>query len=360
VDNSSDRIHAFLHFARDSLLIFLRLLLILIVVAFTIDRILQAQSFATLPYNSLLVEIEGRKIHFSRQGAGNPGPAVILIPGQPGNATPDSGWWASVQPALAKSLRVYAYDEPGYAWSDPGPQPFSNLHSSEDLQAALTALGEQQVVLVSFANGNLTALDLYARHPNPSQILAMLWIDADQPSPDRIAMVKKSYASVQGLIPLARFLTELGLGRFFLYDRTIEPAEASLLKDLLNDRTRNLVDWDYYNRVAATRGNYKVLQATLDRASNSISDLEYAAKIPLPVDIPVFTIQTGLVRELKTLSPAAKAVVQQQAAWYKAVAGASRGGKYIHIPGSSHLIMFEQPEVVVQAVEELMAQVKGN
>jgi pimeloyl-ACP methyl ester carboxylesterase len=333
-----------------------------IVFTFAYARIKDNEALSDLPDGSQLVDIGGRKIHFHVMGLENSGPAIVLIPGQPGNATPDSGWWIAVQNELAKTMRVYAYDEPGYTWSDPGPDKFSNVQSADALSNALATLGEDEVILASFANGNLTALDLYHRHPGEPQILGMLWIDPDELTASRISRLKKRYDElhVYNTVPFLRFLTEIGIGRLGLYGEWIAKEDDGLLDDLLPTGIRETFDWNYYNKVKATRGCRNALNATFERASTYVNDLEYTASLPVPKDIPIFILQTDLVRELKTLPQEAKDLIPEQTKWYRMIAENAPGGRYIHVPESSHLIMIERPWDVAEAIGELMSIVKGR
>ena len=51
-------------------------------------------------------------------GLKHDGLAVVLISGFAYGVTSDLGWWAGVQPELAQTMRVYAFDYEGYAWND--------------------------------------------------------------------------------------------------------------------------------------------------------------------------------------------------------------------------------------------------
>lgn len=334
----------------------LALVVLFILIVFATDRIREARSLAHPPEASLAVDVGGRKVHLYLMGKENPGPAIVLIPGQPGDASPDSGWWAAVQPALAESHRVYAYDEPGYGWSEPHPDGFTCQRSAEDLHTALNSLAEREVILVAFANGNMTALDLSAAQADGPRVLGMLWIDPDELTPQRTALMQQDTESLQGLIRAAGVLTELGLGRLALYGAIIAPADQGEL-GLLPVAQQAGFNWDYYEQIAATRGNRSALHATLDRAANYVVDMQYAAGLPLPGNIPVDIVQTGLTGEFDKVSEAGRAQIGLKTGWYKQVVSGSAGGRYLSFPDSSHLIIIEQPDAVIQAVLDLYKRV---
>jgi pimeloyl-ACP methyl ester carboxylesterase len=62
---------------------------------------------------------------------------VILESGL-GNTSAD---WANVQPEVAKSTRLCAYDRAGMGWSEEGPEPRDAKQISSELQALLTKAG---------------------------------------------------------------------------------------------------------------------------------------------------------------------------------------------------------------------------
>ena len=82
-----------------------------------------------------LVDVGGHSLHLNCTGAGSP--TVILDHLGDGN----SAEWALVQPELATTNRVCAYDRAGFAWSEPGPLPRTGGRSADELRAALENAG---------------------------------------------------------------------------------------------------------------------------------------------------------------------------------------------------------------------------
>ena len=64
-----------------------------------------------------LVDMGGYSVHLTCLGAGSP--TVILLHGNGGSSLD----WYGVQPAIAATTRVCAYDRAGSGWSDAGPGP---------------------------------------------------------------------------------------------------------------------------------------------------------------------------------------------------------------------------------------------
>jgi hypothetical protein len=82
-----------------------------------------------------LVEVNGHLMHINCMGEG--GPTVILESGL-ANMSAD---WANIQPQLAKTTRVCAYDRAGMGWSESGPQPRDARHISSELHTLLDNAG---------------------------------------------------------------------------------------------------------------------------------------------------------------------------------------------------------------------------
>jgi len=125
-----------------------------------------------LPYAApgQLVDIGGRHINLRCTGSG--GPPVILMAGL-------MHWsfvWDKTQPEIAKRTRVCAYDRASFGFSDPAPQPLTIADVVSDLHAALQAanvLGPY--VLVGHSSGGLEARVFAQRFP--LEVAGMVLLD---------------------------------------------------------------------------------------------------------------------------------------------------------------------------------------
>lgn len=108
---------------------------------------------------------DGRRLNLVCSGRG--APTVILESGF--GAT--SGAWYKVRPALARGVRVCAYDRAGSGFSDPGPLPRDGAAIVRDLDQALTAAKiVGPYVLVGHSAGGLYARLFAARRPGRSRV----------------------------------------------------------------------------------------------------------------------------------------------------------------------------------------------
>ena len=158
-----------------------------------------AEDQRLLPYGKpgRLIDIGGRRINLHCTGAGSP--TVILMAGL-------SSWsavWYKVQPAIARSSRVCAFDRAGYGFSDPGPRPQILSEVVDDLHAALAAGSiPGPYVLVGHSLGGLEARVYTQRWPK--EVAGMVLddtapageglIDEDQPGFDEV-VGRENYAA---------------------------------------------------------------------------------------------------------------------------------------------------------------------
>ena len=160
-----------------------RILLVLVPLVTALDppsaRAADSQDFAGL------VDIGGgRKMYLDCRGTGSP--AVVLVAGLRGSA---EDWNIAANPGpivfpeVAKFTRVCAYDRPGTpvgekpSRSDPVPQPTSAANGVADLHALLSAAGETgPYVLIAHSYGGLIGRLYASTYPN--QIAGLVLIDA--------------------------------------------------------------------------------------------------------------------------------------------------------------------------------------
>ncbi|MGF1428028.1 alpha/beta fold hydrolase [Kitasatospora sp. LaBMicrA B282] len=103
--------------------------------------------------------VDGLRTYYEVQGSG--GDPVLLLHG--GGATADS-WWGQLS-QLAEHHRVYAPDLRGHGRTHDLPGPVSSALLAADLAALLTAVDTGPVHLVGWSAGGTVALHLALRHP---------------------------------------------------------------------------------------------------------------------------------------------------------------------------------------------------
>ena len=156
-----------------------------------------------------MVVVGGHRLHIDCVGQGSP--TVILESGL-GTMSVD---WANVQPEIAKTTRVCAYDRAGAGWSEPGPEPRDPQQIARELHTLLGNAGiDGPYVLVGQSFGGLY-VRMYADQ-YPQEVKGMVLVDASHPDmwtrlpPEVVATLKPPTWQVSAIT----FLTRLGVFRF--------------------------------------------------------------------------------------------------------------------------------------------------
>ncbi len=118
-----------------------------------------------------LVDVDGHRLHLHCVGTGSP--TVILETTSDGT----SANWAWVQPELARTTRVCAYDRAGRGWSEPGPQPRDAQRIAYELRTLLDNGGVAgPYVLVGHSAGGLFVRMFAAQYPDA--VAGIVLVDA--------------------------------------------------------------------------------------------------------------------------------------------------------------------------------------
>jgi pimeloyl-ACP methyl ester carboxylesterase len=149
-----------------------------ILVALTVSAYGQETNY---PAPGRLIDVGGRKLHIHCTGSGSP--TVVLVAGGGAYAID----WALVQPPLAASTRVCAYDRAGLGWSDSGPADETVEQTVTDLHALLQASGEKGPhILVGASIGGIYIRAYQRAYPN--DVAALVFTH----SANRVGLVTKS------------------------------------------------------------------------------------------------------------------------------------------------------------------------
>lgn len=124
------------------------------------------------------IDIGGRALRVVRAGpAVAAGPLVVCEHGAFGCASD----WAVVQEKLAaRGLRSVAYDRAGLGHSDPGPEPRDGRAINDDLEALLSALGEDGPILLCGHSMGGLMVRLFALERD-RQVVGLVLVDAMTP-----------------------------------------------------------------------------------------------------------------------------------------------------------------------------------
>ena len=158
-----------------------------------------------------LVDVGGYRMHLNCQGEGDP--AVILEALSGGT----SSYWAWVQPELAKTTRVCAYDRAGRGWSEPRPAGSEDYagQTVRELNSLLTNGGVPgPYILVGHSIGGIYAR-LYADR-YPGKVVGLVLLDASHPQQyNRIPELVEENENFLRQSAVFPWLARLGLFRLY-------------------------------------------------------------------------------------------------------------------------------------------------
>lgn len=157
------------------------LLILLVGIGIAYQTTASAQDRETYTLQGRLILVNGRAMHLYCIGDGSP--TVILETGVGGNSL----LWAYIQPAVAETTQVCAYDRAGYGWSEVSSRERTTPIMAEELHTLLTqAAIEPPYILAGHSFGGLV-VRTYASF-FPDEVVGLVLIDAAHPnqfSPER-------------------------------------------------------------------------------------------------------------------------------------------------------------------------------
>jgi pimeloyl-ACP methyl ester carboxylesterase len=297
---------------------------------------------------------DGRMLQFVCMGEGSP--TVILTAGMG-----DFGGvaWSGVQPAMAKTTRVCAWDRPGFGLSDGSPQPPTVATTTADLEAALaggTIPGPY--VLVGHSLGSYETLLFADRHPD--QVAGMVLVDPSVP--DQFALLRRvapDMAASSQQNPLIGILrgcaADIRNGTLRLGGPdprncvAYPPTWPAALRDALAAKV--IGNPLQYETIASFLPTIEVNSTIVINSQRNYGDMPLV--VLTATEQPP---QPGMSDEQKA----------QNAVFAEAFAGAhddlaalSTRGINARVPGSNHYIQRSKPQVVIDAVEAVVAEARG-
>ncbi len=155
-----------------------------------------------LPPPGKRVDIGGYCLHYVLQGEEHDGPTVVLET----TLTMEHYEWFAVQPQVAQFAPVLSYDRAGLGWSDPSPYPMSAEQTARELGSLLSAAGiTRPVILVGASIGGV-----YVRHFAalfPERVAGMVLVDStheDQFNRFPPAFLQASKAQTEPMMAMIR------------------------------------------------------------------------------------------------------------------------------------------------------------
>ncbi|HEU4651289.1 MAG TPA: alpha/beta hydrolase [Croceibacterium sp.] len=296
---------------------------------------------------------DGRLLNFVCMGEGSP--TVILTPGM-GNVS--FGAWAAVQPAIAKATRVCAWDRPGFGFSDGVSSEQTVATTTADLEAAL-ASGKiaGPYVMVGHSLGAFESLLFADRHPD--QVAGMVLLDPSIPDQmERFARIGMPRSN-QGANPMALAVRQCaadirsGVARFGGADPNgcfaYPPVWPRALTQALGEKVMNPLQYESMaSFLASDAQNWRIVV----NPARSYGDMPLIVLTALLEPPPPPNAPAEMVAAL-----AARAVEWNKA--HDELAALSTRGINARVPGGTHGLQDSRPQVVIDAVEAVVAEARS-
>jgi pimeloyl-ACP methyl ester carboxylesterase len=275
------------------------------------------------PAPGCLVDVGGYRLHLNCSGHGSP--VVVLDAGLGDSCLV----WQTVQEQLTAYGRVCSYDRAGYGWSENGPKPRSFQQAAEELQVLLKNAGEKgPFILVGHSVGANTVRLFAAAFPQ--EVAGMVLVEPPlftEASPIlvgglRVMRVGLKILSRLGIIRLLGARSKMNL----LFGGAFPPPA-------LSERA------GFLYRPAAIQTSIAEIEALPEtiRALNGSSDPGAWRNWP----VVIISANKGNQPD------------PEVSRRLEALARLSTNGRIQRVEGS-HFFHFEHPEVVVQAIREMI------
>ncbi|MCX5924604.1 MAG: alpha/beta hydrolase [Candidatus Dependentiae bacterium] len=280
-----------------------------------------------------MIDIGGYKLHMIDSGTG--GPTVVMDAGG-GCTTLD---WSLVQSKIAKFTRVVSYDRAGHAWSDASPLQRTSENIISELHTMLHNSGvPAPYILVGHSFGGFNMQLFAGKYPN--EVAGVILVDSSseetyqkvtKPSNFSIALLKTSFY--------------LGIPRLMQYVPSIKRTNNErITKYPLN------IQKQYFSQVFTTKYANACIQEGLfmEQNCNQLKLVKNLLK-----NKPLIVISAGkpmiFMDELKDWPT-----------WQSNLVNKSSRGKQIIAQHSGHMINYDQPEIIVDAVREMVDELKSR
>jgi pimeloyl-ACP methyl ester carboxylesterase len=314
-------------------------------------------SFQPMPLGKM-VDIGGWKLHLYGQGLKNgKGPTVIFENGIRGFSFD----WIPVQAKVASFAKVYSYDRAGSAWSELGPRPFTMHQSVYNLHTLLQKANvPPPYVLVGASHGGLLGR-LFAQL-YPGEVVGMVLVDAGYENGMHYINGKKLRPATDATgkpIPAVKTVATEEDNNLARTPEAVKAIGNALNQmgypftkverpfDQLPDSIQQLRLWalSQYEYYAANNNDYLFEEKT--------AMIKEREKRPyMLVDMPLIVLTAG------NEQAAADAEEQERMRNQAAMSNLSRNSKQVVVGQSGHHIHIEQPELVVEAIRDVIEVVE--
>jgi pimeloyl-ACP methyl ester carboxylesterase len=289
----------------------------------------ESDDLARYPAPGELVAVDGQMMHINCIGQGSP---IVIFELGVGSS---SAAWSEVHKQVSLFTRACAYDRAGLGYSEPTDQPLRSGDVAQRLHKLLRAAKvDDDLVLVGWSAGGLYIRDFYRRYPE--RVEAMLFVDSSHEQ-QATRMPQTPGNGSDPALRIAKHLAPFGLVRMSgILDRRVERGAGT---DELKSRLKAIYHQSH-------------ILDTVWRESEAFNLDINATQPPSPVgDLPLIVLTRG-ISDASQQERDARNQLQQELMLL------STNGKQIIASESGHHIYADQPELLIESVEELILLVR--
>jgi pimeloyl-ACP methyl ester carboxylesterase len=302
-----------------------------------------------------LVDVGGWRLHLNCTGEARASQPTVILEAGLGDFSVE---WSLVQPGVAKFARVCSYDRAGDGWSELGPHPRTLRQIVYELHTLLEKAGvKPPLALVGQSYGGWL-VRLYAS-TYPAEVAGLALVEAGADNPWRMMpdgkLARSSDLARGQPIPAVKVSNPLRVSDIPPEALSQMKAAAQSLARNPNVPPRDKLPPDAQRMRAWALGQLGHIAA----AVNPFEHEELAglraerAKSKYPLgDMPLIVLTRGISEEE---GPDGKAMEAEHRQEHTAVAAMSRNGKLIIAARSGHHVQLDEPELVIQAIRDLLA-----
>jgi pimeloyl-ACP methyl ester carboxylesterase len=311
-----------------------------------------------LPYHAAgeLVTIGSHRLHIRCEGQGTPSVVFDAALGA------SSLSWSLVAPAVARVTRTCVYDRAGFGWSDAGPLPRTASQIAGELRLLLrAAAAPPPYLLVGHSFGGLVVRLFAARHPADVAGLVLIepvhpedWVE---PSADQRALLERGTRLCRYGVTAAR----LGVARIV----------AALARAGALNAARGLVR--VVSRGGLRREDEGILAPIRKLPPEVRAVVSHAWTQPKFFEALGSQIEAMCVSAAETIRDApasygalpltvvtAEGASEHRRRGDAALARQSTRGRHVLVPDSGHWVPLDAPQAVIDAVLDMVSDVRGG
>jgi pimeloyl-ACP methyl ester carboxylesterase len=285
-----------------------------------------------------MVDIGGYKLHMIDRGVSKIGAPTVILDAGISNCSFD---WALVQPEIAQFARVISYDRAGYAWSDISPLARTTTNMVDELHMLLQKASiPGPYILVGHSMGGII-MQQYA-HTHSKEVAGIVLVESAQE--DEVINTPQPYKILTSLMLLGSYTGLLRLMCNYV------PQVQDMIKKYPSE-IRAL----YCPQKSSTKFIKTVLEEgrLFKDSCHKLKQRDEALNyIPLTVITGGKQITRSDVGDRFSQSQVEAMNEVHQKAQQKLVTK-SLYGKQLIAENSGHMIPYDQPEIIVEAVRDI-------